>query len=410
VRKLFKLLLPLAVLAAGFSVFKALKATRPEQPRAEIQERVWRVDVQEVRPGLLAPELVLYGRVQTPELLRVAASAQARVAEVAVRDGDRVTAGQLLVRLDERDLLPVLHQAQAQVAELQAQVLSEKNRHETDLRALEQEQKLVEIARAGVERAQRLKKQKVGSDSDLDAAEEALARQTLAVSNREMSIRDHPARLQALEARLQNAQARLAEIELRVERSRVEAPSAGVVTGIEVTVGDQVKQDEVLLRFYDLASLEISARIPAPYQEEIRAAVASGEALAAAADVGGNRVGLELDRLSGEADPSGVDGLFSVTGDPSVLRLGQMITLRLARPTQPDAVAVPFQAVYGGDRIYKLVDGRMRGLSVETLGGMGDGNGGEHLLVRSPDLASGDRVIVTHMPNAVDGLRVEPTR
>jgi HlyD family secretion protein len=407
VRRLIKLILPLAILAAGFFVFKALKATRPEQPRAQIEERVWRVDVKEVRAGSLAPELALYGRVQTPELLRVAASAQARVAEVPVRDGERVSAGQVLVRLDERDLLPRMHQTQAQVSELQAEILSEKNRYETDLKALEQEQKLVEIATAGVERAQRLKKQKVGSDSDLDAAEETLARQMLAVSNREMSIQDHPARLQALEARLQNARAKLAETDLELERATVEAPSNGVVTGVEVTAGDQVKEDEVMLRFYDLGSLEVRARIPAPYQEEIRTALASGEGLDAVADIGGSPVHLRLERLAGEADPSGVDGLLRVTSDPGALRLGQMISLRLERPLQKNAVTVPFQAVYGGDRVYKLEDGRMRGIAVETLGGMGDGNGGENLLVRSQELASGDLVIVTHMPNAVDGLRVE---
>lgn len=406
--RLLKLSVPLLILIAGFAVFKALKATRPESPLAEIQERVWRVEVEEARPGPLAPELVLYGRVETPALLRVAASAAARVAEVPVREGERVAAGSLLVRLDERDLLPRLRQAEAQVAELGAQVLSEKNRHETDRSALAQEQKLVAIASDGVERAQRLKKQRVGSDSELDAAEEALARQALAVSNRQMSISDHPARLGALEARLQSARAKLDEVQLQVDRSNVDAPHDGVVTDVAVTAGDQVKQDEVLMRFYGLDDLEVRARIPAPYQAEIREALAAGRELRAAADMGGVRVDLRLERLAGQADPSGVDGLFSVVGDPSPLRLGQMITLRLQRLPQPDAVAVPFQAVYGGDRVYKLVGGRMVGVQVETLGGLADGDGGERLLVRSPELGRGDQVVVTHMPNALDGLRVQP--
>jgi len=406
VRRSVKLLLPLLVLAVGFSVFKVLEATRPEQRPASMQERVWRVEVESVQPGLLAPELALYGRVQTPELLRAAASAPARVAEVPVREGDRVPAGAVLVRLDERDLLPRLRQAQALVAELEAQIQSETIRFETDRKALEQEQKLVEIASDGVERAQRLQRQRAGSDSDLDAAEEGLARQVLAVSNREMAIRDHPARLSALESRLQSARAKLAEMELQVERATVTAPYEGVVTGVEVTVGDQVKQDQVLLGFYALGSLEVRARIPARYQAEIRAALESG-GLVAAADIGGSRVELRLDRLAGESDPSGVDGLFAVISDPSPLRLGQMISLRLQRRQQAGVVAVPFQSVYGGDRVYKLVEGRLRGIGVEALGGMRQSDGAERLLVRSPEIAAGDRLVVTHMPNSVDGLRVE---
>ena len=409
-RKLQKVVLPLLVLAVGLVLFKLLKDTRPEQENAEIQERIWRVEVETVEPGRMSPEMALYGRVETPDLLKVAASAPARVAEVLVRDGDQVTKGQLLLRLDERDLLPRLHQAQASVAELEAQIQSEKNQYESDRKSLEHEQALFAIASDGLERAQRLTKQRVGSETDLDLAEEGLARRALAVSSREMSISDHPARLRALEARLQSARARLTDVELDLERAVVEAPFDGLVAGVEVTVGDQVKDDAVLLRLYSLDGLEVRARIPAPYQSEIRAALAAGESLTASADLGGIQVPLRLERIAGEALPSGVDGLFSIQGDEGMLRLGQMVSLRLVRPTREDAVAVPFQAVYGEGRIYKLADGRLRGIQVEYLGGMSDGNGGELLLVRSPDLGSGDRVVVTHMPNAVDGLRVEAIR
>lgn len=410
VRKLLKILLPLLILSAGFALFKFLKETRPQREPAAIQERVWRVEVETVEPGTLAPELALYGRVETPDLLKVAASAQARVAEVLVRDGDRVAKGQLLVKLDERDLLPGLRQAEAQVAELEAQIQSEKNRYESDRMSLEQEHALLEIAKDGLARAQRLTKQRVGSETDLDKAEETLARQALAVSARELSINDHPARHRALEARLQSARARVADIELDLERAIVEAPFDGLVAGVEVTAGDQVKQDALLLRLYALDGLEVRARIPAPFQAEVRAALASADELTAVADAGGTPVPLRLDRVAGEAQPSGVDGLFAVQGDSKLLRLGQMISLRLMRPRRTDAIAVPFQAVYGNDRVYKVVDGRLRGVYVESLGGMKDGNGGELLLVRSPDLAAGDQVVVTHMPNAMDGLLVEAIR
>ena len=116
---------------------------------------------------------------------------------------------------------------------------------------------------------------------------------------------------------------------------------------------------------------------------------------------------LRLVRLAGEAKASGVDGLFAVEGGLEQLRLGQMISLRLERPARDGIVAVPFQAVYGGDRLYTLVDGRMRGITVEPLGGWANGDGDERLLVHAPELTAGDLVVVTHMPNAVDGLRVE---
>jgi multidrug efflux pump subunit AcrA (membrane-fusion protein) len=312
-----------------------------------------------------------------------------------------------LVRLDEQDFLPKLHQAQAEVAELEAQISSEKNRLDSDRKALEQERKLLDIASDGVARARRLTKQRAGSETDLDNAEEALARQALAVSIRETSIDDHPARLQALQARSQRARANLADVELDFSRAQVKAPFDGVVAGVDVAAGDQVKEDAVLVRVYALNALEVRARIPAPFQVEIHAALASGAVLTALADAGGVQIPLRLERVAGEAQPSGVDGLFSVQSKGELLRLGELVSLRMTRSPQPNAVALPFQAVYGGERIYKLVDGRMRRVDVESLGGIADAERGERLLVSSADLASGDRVVITHMPNAVDGLRVE---
>ncbi|GAB0149011.1 MULTISPECIES: HlyD family secretion protein [unclassified Marichromatium] len=405
--RLLKLLLPVLILAVGFGVFQYLKQTRPDRPVTETRERVWRVALEPLEPRALAPMLELYGQVENPDLLRAAASASARVARVLVREGERVVPGQLLLELDPRDLVPALARTGAQVAELEAQLESERNGQESDQAALEQERRLLELSEDAVARAKSLTRRQVGSQNDLDIAEQDLARQRLAVSERSMRIADYPARRRALEARLQQARAEYEEARLAFARSRVVAPYAGVVSAVEVAVGDQVKTDEVLLSLYPLAGLEVRARIPAPYQAELAAALRNAGSLPASALVDGGRVGLVLERLAGEADPSGIDGLFTLTEGAEWLRIGQMLTLRLERPLRESVVAVPFAAVYGGNRVYTFVDGRMRAVAVRTLGSWFAPDGEERLLVAAPELVSGDQLVVTHMPNAVDGLRVE---
>ncbi|AHF03355.1 RND transporter [Marichromatium purpuratum 984] len=405
--RLLKLLLPVLILAVGFGVFQYLKQTRPDRPVTETRERVWRVALEPVEPRALAPMLELYGQVENPDLLRAAASASAQVARVLVREGERVVPGQLLLELDPRDLVSGLARTGAQVAELEAQLESERNGQESDRAALEQERRLLELSEDAVARAKSLTRRQVGSQNDLDLAEQDLARQRLAVSERSMRIADYPARRRALEARLQQARAEYEEARLAFARSRVVAPYAGVVSAVEVAVGDQVKTDEVLLSLYPLAGLEVRARIPAPYQAELAAALRNAGSLPASALVDGGRVGLVLERLAGEADPSGIDGLFTLTEGAEWLRIGQMLTLRLERPLRESVVAVPFAAVYGGNRVYTFVDGRMRAVAVRTLGSWFAPDGEERLLVAAPELVSGDPLVVTHMPNAVDGLRVE---
>ena len=405
-KRALKILLPILILGGAVGVFAALKATKPHQPKAKAQERVWRVEVETVSTASLSPTLVLYGQVESPELFRAAAPSPAQVAEVAVREGDRVKAGQLLVALDPRDFDPRLQQARAEVTELEARIRSEELRHESDKASLIQERKLLKLAEQNVQRQRRLMKQQLGSESALDDAEQTVARQQLTLASRRLAIADHPARLGALEARLQRAQAGLAQIELDAERSRVQAPFDGIVARVPVAVGDQVKDNEELAAMYDPEALEVRARVPAPYQAELQQALADGESLSAAT-ADGDGVALHLVRLAGEADTNGVDALFRIDSGRQWLRMGQVLNFRLQRPAREGALAVPYPAVYGNNRIYTLEDGRMRTVSVRILGNTLNEQGQERALVQAEGLKSGAQLVVTHLPNAIDGLRAE---
>ncbi len=399
-------ILPTLILALGVAGFVALKVTRPIQPAAQVQERAWRVQVREALPRVLAPSLTLYGQVETPDILKAAAPGEAVVQEVLVKEGDRVRAGQRLLVLDPRDFLPAVRQAQAQVDELKAQIASEHQRHRADLLSLTRERRILELAQAAVDRAERLKKQNLGSGSALDEARQAAQIQALKVTAREYDIADHGARLERLEALAARAQARLEEARLALERSQVSAPFDGIVARVQVAAGDRVRAADVMLSLYAVDSLELRARIPAPYQDELRRALAAGQAIRGSA---GEAVRLRLDRFSGEADPSGIDALFRIEQGREWLRVGEMLAFQIQRPPRAGVFPVPYQALYGSDRIYLMAAGRMRGLQVEVLGTY-QGEGEEQLLVRSDAVQAGDKVVVTHLPNAVTGLRVEAVR
>ena len=294
-----------------------------------------------------------------------------------------------------------------QRAELEAELESESNRHRSNLEMLEHEKDLLAIARAEVRRAQRLKKQKLGSDSALDTARQEAARQALAVTSRKFEIADHEARLQRLASRLQRARSSQEEAELDYERSRLVAPFDGIIAVVEVAPGDRVRESDVLLKMYALNSLEVRARIPVRYQAEIQAALSDGQGLPAQAELSGYPIELMLDRLAGEADPSGIDGYFRVSSGAAQLRLGNLLKLQLQRPAQADLVPIPFQSIYGNNRIYLLREGRMHGIQVETVGQHVPTDASPALLIRSPEIKAGDRIIRTHLPHAVSGLKVK---
>ena len=67
---------------------------------------------------------------------------------------------------------------------------------------------------------------------------------------------------------------------------------------------------------------------------------------------------------------------------------------------------LPYEAIYGTDRIYRLEGERMRTLQVERVGEQRGLDGSARVLVRSPELKAGDEIVITQLPNAMDGLRV----
>ena len=402
---MLKRLLPLIILAVGVLVFIALKATRPEPAEVTATERSWRVEVQAITPGSQVPVLPLYGEVLAPDQQTITATLAGRVAERPVSEGMSVKQGDLLLALDEADIGPALAQARAQVDDLDAQISSEQVRYRNDQEALKSEQAIVANARRQFERIESLVGRNLASRENLEAATDALARAELTVSTRQRAIQEHPARLQSLEAKLAQARANLAATERDVDRARVVAPFDGVVTGIEVAVGDQVSRNEPLLTVYPTRGLEVRARVPQVFQNELITALGQGQTLTAISDNGHEFV---LARFAGLSDPAGTEAVLELQGEPGGLRPGALLPLTLDRPAREQAVEVPFSALYGADSVYLMTeDGRMQRIEVERIGEARSENGERRLLIAGEQLTPGARLITTHLPNAVTGLKVE---
>lgn len=386
--------LPLLILLLGVGGFLLLKATRPKPPPVEPRERVWRVETLTVEPADHRPVLSLFGRVEAPDRIRAAAPVAGRLLEVLVRDGDRVTEGQRLARLDPRDLEPRLAQARAEVEK-------ELLRASHDREALDQERELVRLAESAYSRADKVQAQKFGSESAVDEARQQLARARLAVTLREQSLAEHPARLASL-------QAKLAEAERDAARGDIVAPFDGRVGKVEAAAGDQVQANQAILTLYPLDGRFLRAKVPGNYSAELRAALDNGERLVAHGAYAGRTVAAELERLAGEADARGVDALLRLARDADV-PVGAFLELFLERPPAAATVVLPFAALHGGDRVFRVNDARLHGVRVERVGEVAGPDGGK-ALVRSADLEAGVRVMITHLPHAVDGLRVEEVR
>jgi len=407
-----KFFLPILIFAVGISAAVFIVSTKPQSDAAIIKEQEWVVDVVAVQPENLSPHLVLYGRVESPRTatLRVPSlNFITEVKTVTILEGQHVQKGDVLIRLDEKDTELKLKQHLAEIADIAAQIDTEKQNHSNNLAAIAHEKSLLKLAEKALTRASQLQKRQVSSEAALDQAHNAVEQQKLVLKNRENSIKNHSARLAQLQARLDRAKAVLEATQLELERTKITAPFSGIIATVSVAVGDSVRSGDTLLSLYDTKDLEVRAQVPNRYRGQIIETLAENQTRQTQIKIGTQIVKLQLDRVSGQVNSKsgGIDCFFRVIEGENILRLGQFITLPLLLPEQHNVIALPFEAVYGTDRIYKLVDGRMHKIIIEQVGEMITNEGESKILVRTPDLHAGEHVITTQLPNAMNGLKVK---
>ncbi|KAF0284156.1 efflux RND transporter periplasmic adaptor subunit [Spiribacter roseus] len=402
-----RLILPLLIIALAAGGYIWLTQTGPTPPRADVAERAWRVDTAVVEPGTHQPQLTLTGEVENPDRLVINAPLTARVARLPVADGDAVEQGDLLVALDPADYEPPLRRAEANLADLQAQIQEARRAYQSDQQALEIEQALVDTAQRSLERTLTLQSDELASPSEVESNRDALNQARLALNTREERVATFDARLASLQARRKAAEADVRSARRDARRSRVEAPGAGIITGREVATGERVSTSQALLTFLPRDGFEVRALIPNQRAEPLLRALARDEHPTAEAQLLGGTVALRLMRLGGSASARGVTGLFQFEAPDRSLRPGEVIRMELRMPAMPDTIAVPQSALYGNDRVYRVRDDRLERVAVEHLGTTRV-DGTERALIRSGALTAGDRIATTQLPNAVEGLRVQP--
>jgi membrane fusion protein (multidrug efflux system) len=262
------------------------------------------VDVAVARKDRVVDAIPATGQVEALQAIEVRPEVEGRIVEILVREGQEVEKGAPLFKVDD--------------AELKAQV----DKAEADR----------DLARQALQRARDLLKQNASSAADLERAE-ATARGT---------------------------QASLDLLQIRLERTVVRAPFAGVVGRRLVSLGDYVNSSTHLAPLHTVSPQRVAFNVPERYAERLQR---------------GQRVSFRVAALAGQAFEGTVDFV-----DPSVqlpgrtilvkalvpntrrqLHPGMFVELELATEVRADAVVVPEDAVValrGATFIWAVKDGK----------------------------------------------------
>ncbi len=300
--------------------------------------------------GSISEALMLTGTVEPYRVARLASPAEGPVADVRVREGDRVTAGEQMLSIGREKGVGALIQSLRVALEEASENLA-RTRRLVEKDALPGE--TLDQARAGYEKIR----------AELVRAEEAAA--------------DHA----------------------------VSAPWDGVVAHMHVRDGDFASSRMVLLEIYDPSSLVIRSAVP----EKHAIAVKSGMRVDIRLDAyPGDVFAGVVERVFPQLDARLRTRSVEIRPKKPVLMLpGMFARLALNLKTVDNAVVVPSAAIQptpGGDAVFVVRNGKAEKRLVET-GVEADGR-----VEVISGVSAGDRVIVKGAVRLEDGDAVSPVR
>lgn len=304
------------------------------------------VEVFTVTPQHLAETLTSTGTVYADERVEVVSEVAGMVRSLAFEEGTAVAAGALLVQIDNRELRAEQERVVARL----------------------------ELAERRTRRQRQLYGDGLISDQDYDTA--------------------------ATEADALRAELRL--IEVRIDKTQIRAPFAGMVGLRRLSEGAYVSPETLVTTLLDVDPVKLEFAVPERYAADFRP---------------GKRVDFQV------AGAGGVRRAMVYAVEPSVDPATRTVTVRATSPNPDgallpgafadvsfavretdDALAVPSIAVLpelGGHRVYVLEDGAAASRPVET------GLRTADRVEITDGLAAGERVIVSGLQSLRPGMAVE---
>lgn len=201
-----------------------------------------------LQPEPLPPQ-VLYanGHIEgTPVNIR--SQLAASVEESRLEEGDTVQKGDLLVRLDDRELTAGHRQAKARIEALQASSRVVQGELDTWLHHRK-------TALKDLERIKTLERKGLASEQKRDQTENSLEEARGQVQSREARLAEITARIEAMKQEKQR-------LEIRRDKARVTAPIDGTVLASNVETGEVVQPGSLLAVLVNMRDLEMKVYVP----------------------------------------------------------------------------------------------------------------------------------------------------
>ncbi len=286
----------------------------------------------------------------TADTTLISSRVQGYVVEVAVKHNDIVTAGQVLMRLDDGDYRIALdtakervHTADQTIARISAQTVAA----EAGVMQAEAMQSVADAqmraAKRAYDRAQQLVKTNTVSQAQLDQATESLETTTASLASAAAAIRNAEAQVGVLHAEQAEANGTKHELELAVNQAQrnldltvLKAPADGTIGNLSIELGDLVTAGTRLAALVPLNALYIEANFKETQMSEVTP---------------GAEVSIAFDAIPGATFDGHVESISPATGSVFSLLPSDNATGNFTKIVQriPVRISIPKSAMDTGN-------------------------------------------------------------
>jgi RND family efflux transporter MFP subunit len=342
------------------------------------------------------------GTLAAVDQVTISSEADGRVREVLADLGDRVKAGQVLIRLDSEKQQYTLEQQQAAFARALAQYGATDPNHLPEIEQTPDVQRAtadLNQATQNFERANELFKRTLVPQQALDDAKSALQTKKAQHESARQNARNLRASIQASQATMKLADRQLRDTDIR-------AAFDGYVEKRLVNLGELVKAQMPVMAIVRLDPLKVVAEIP----EKMAPWIADGRPVELHVDAYRDRAFMgKVTRISPAVNTATRAFPFEavVPNVDAVLKPGTFARVHVESGKVDDVLTLPYAALqyrYGVNRVFVVSGDRlaMRELQVgERLG--------DRIEILS-GVKEGERVAVTDVDTLADGALVSVTK
>ncbi|MCH8241828.1 MAG: efflux RND transporter periplasmic adaptor subunit [Planctomycetes bacterium] len=320
-------LLFLAIVCAGVFSLGSLRRDSDGKPALHIAEEVaLTVDVAAPEKGEIIRLVQAPGDVEAVLEVEISSEIVSKIVEMPVEEGDPVKAGDLVCRLDDKNLLADVESGEARVAQLGASIMQ---------------------AEADVEKA------------DRDVARQAALSESNATSD--IELRDTVTKRKKFRAVLEMRQHELSQSEAFLKRARedlkktvITSPIDGVISKLNAKQGEVVvtgtmnNAGTVIMSISDLSSMQVRARVDEVDVPLVKAGQTGRVYLQSDPDVPVParvvRVSPKGSRASGR-DVVTFEALLEILSTEQRIKPGMTANVEIEVDRREDAVTVPVEAV-----------------------------------------------------------------